>query len=232
MNKQEVKFQPIFGGEEEKGTKQSPTLLKRKKKKKKINTTNKKQREADNTTSNLQEKDLGYLSGSCPACCQSLRAGEATERTTSTLRKQIGWKNIVDLFCLICKGEIAEINNKHDLLLPGVKNKGNGSLKKRVLAHGCVVCRQHGWLLLPQQPRRGKAAREDFARGGWAGARVGDQLQQEWWKCSPVWPSLPPSAVPPRAAPVHPAPGQPGGPQSSDGALYTQQRVHRNQVLH
>lgn len=38
---------------------------------------------------------------------------------TSTLRKQIGWNNTVDLFCLICKGGITEINNKCDLLLPG-----------------------------------------------------------------------------------------------------------------
>jgi len=36
MNNQEVKFQPIFGeGEEEKGTKQSPTLSGKEKKQKK-----------------------------------------------------------------------------------------------------------------------------------------------------------------------------------------------------
>lgn len=47
-----------------------------------------------------------------------------------------------------------------------VKKKHNDSLKKRMLARGCVVCRQHGWLLQPQQPHWGKAAREDIARGG------------------------------------------------------------------
>lgn len=38
---------------------------------------------------------------------------------TPTLGKQRGWNNTVDLFCLICKGGVTEVKNKHDLLVPG-----------------------------------------------------------------------------------------------------------------
>lgn len=131
-------------------------------------------------------------------------------RMTSTLREQIGWNNIVDLFCSTCNGGITEINNKHDLPLPGCEKEAQWQPEEKDA--GSWLCGlQAAWLAPPATAAPlGKGSQGGHCQG-WVTScnRSNENVPQcgrphnlllshpTWCPCTP------------------PAPGQPAGLQGS-----------------